>query len=480
LASHGRKCPLAGCDSASHDAYIEKRLADIHEQRLVLPTEMPALAELATALSDAVHTDATTAELVRPSAATLRRLAQAALLQPGGGETDHESPRRQVFRIAYAVFHGHSLSEVFDAGELLSQQILPLFEQRAVTPNSIVFETGLKELLYDHMYADAPVVGDPSESGPRRARLIDPDLAPMMLDVAWHDLAASRGPLQAWLNVLAGADRVQLRIRAAQAAGVLATYDFEAVYGALIGRWARGRVVYRQSAVFALDVAVADPRLVARVRRQVRSWQESPNAFLKDTAARAYGLRIGIDTPEDAITELHNLAQRGELNASDSIAAAMATLYSSGADSAVLDALPEWTFTKNDNLRRHAVRLLLVLARVAGPKPREPWTPVISHLGQDEARQAAVVELWRYALVGSQTASRAWEPLRRWMVSADADPGQADLVVSLATRILTVRGTERERFEFGLRAGFHLNTWSRRYPDSTVIRRVRRELKVAR
>ncbi|MBN1171500.1 MAG: hypothetical protein JXA67_04950 [Micromonosporaceae bacterium] len=475
LTMHAKTCE-EGCDQWTVDDYATRRIAELRDLGHPLPTDMATLVAMAASIAGAVHSEVPIRELVRLSEQELRQLAREALITTEEeAEAALEAQRRQAFRIAYAVFHGHPLSDAFDAGELLSGQILPLFEHRETAPTHVVFDAGLDKLLYRKMYLDGGHKDGESPGARRNARLVDSALAPMMLDVAWHDFAATRGPIQAWLDVLAGADRARVQVRAAQVAGVLATFDFETVYGTLIGRWARGNARYRQSAALAMDLAATEDRLAARIRRQVLDWRDSPNPFLQDTAAKVYGTRIGASMPEDAIRSLRKLAEAGELQGSSSMAMAMAMLYGSGSPELVLDELVRWAAEADDCLRQHAVLVLLALAKLAGPKAKGPWPPVLPLVADHPERQGALVRLWRHALVGSRMAARSWEPLRRWMVAADAEPDQADLVVALAARMLANR-EERVAFDFRLRAGFHLGRWRQQYPDCAVIRRVYEEI----
>ncbi|MGW4499904.1 hypothetical protein ACWENR_14995 [Micromonospora sp. NPDC004336] len=375
-------------------------------------------------------------------------------------------PHRQAFRIAYAVFAGHPLSDVFHAGELLSQQIIPLYETRGTTPDRLIFDGNIDRLIHPSMVA--PARGDEQRPGPRCAELADETLIRAILDVAWHDYDALRGPLMTWLMVLAGNRSWKVRLRAAQIVGILAGFDFDQVYRVLIGVWARWQATYRRSAALAMDMAYVDARLTRRVRQRVYDWSRSPDPLLQDSAARVYGMRLGEEDVPRAVRELARMGRQPELAASSSVAAAMSMLFLAGATDDVMDELADWVASPNEHLPQHAVRALVILARQPGSVDRQGW-PALPELAERRERwQRALVDLWRNALTNAETSRRAWDPMRKWLLAADHDEKLRAFVESLAMEIFASPLDSRARF--------NLRLWRNRHPDAVLIAALIRRL----
>ncbi|WP_305787003.1 hypothetical protein [Symbioplanes lichenis] len=445
-------------------AYVTRRLDEIDRiQPYALPGKMREVVDLARVLAENLHTDVATAVLVERDRASLRKIASDAMrLGPGGtGGTE----RWQSFRLAYAVFDGFPLRQVFEAAELLAREVLPIFETRESPPDHVVFEGAVSELLLDSMYIADPIEQlATAEVVPRRARLVDPALTRMILDVVWNDFDSVHLPLLTWLDVLAEHPSAYVRVRAAQAAALLAGFDFDQVYRALIRPWAERGLAYRQSAAAALQLAAAEARLAGRVHRQVSDWVRSPNPNLQDSAARALSTTIGATDPIGAVDKLRDLAGRPDLAVSNAVGLAMVSLFATEAATLVLDELTAWASGRNVHRRRHAVRAVLLLSRTAGGKGATDFSSVRDFVGADDLRLSTLAALWRDALIGPDTAGLAWEPLRRWLISADEDRSLDSFVIDLASRVLL--GVDRSR------ALFHLRLWRSRHPQSPTVARL--------
>ncbi|MET8041891.1 hypothetical protein ABZU25_13650 [Micromonospora sp. NPDC005215] len=388
-----------------------------------------------------------------------RKLAKKILAATQDTDETQPAPHRQAFRIAYAVFAGHPLSNVFLAGELLSQQIMPLYETRETPPDRLIFDGNVDNLIHPSMVASAR--DDSQRAGPRCAELTDDTLITAILDVAWHDYDTLRGPLMTWLTVLAGNRSWQVRLRAAQIAGILAGFDFEQVYRSLIVVWARWQARYRRSAALAMDMAYVDGHLTRRVRQRVQDWTRSPDPLLQDTAARVYGMRLGEDDVPRALRELARMGRQPELTASSSVAAAMSELFLHGAAGQVMDELATWIASSNEHLPQHAVRSLVILAQQPSSMDRRGWL-ALPELAEHRRRwQRALVTLWRNALTNAETSRRAWNPMRKWLLAADHDDDLRALVEALAMEIFADPLDSRARF--------NLRLWRNRHPDAVLI-----------
>lgn len=462
---HPGTCEQDGCSTGHSRDFVARMLADGQVRHVVdRMASLRAVADFAASLAGHVHSGQ---EGVDAAVARwrdrLRRLAKEILHVPqSGGEPAALDPHRQAVRITYALFHGHPLSDVFAAGELLSATVLPRFERREPVPNNHLFERELDELVPAEMRfaASASVDGTPRDN-PRRAWLVDEELMPAVVEVVWHEYDGLRAPLREWLTTLAGGPLHRVRVRAAQIAGILLGHDFDSVYRDLVGPWARGNAAFRQSAALAMELAAGDRQLAPRVRQQVQSWSRSSNPALQDTAARTYGTLFGAQDEADAIWSLRELGKRPETDAAGSVSFAMASLFLGGATKSVLDALGGWALAGDDHLPRHAVRTMLVLGRFsAGPDHRD--RPVLAHLAmQDSAVEASLVRLWLRALAGQDDAERAWDLMRRWLLAADEDREFAAFLESFLPRVCAGRLSGRSLFRFAV--------WTERHPSARVL-----------
>ncbi|UKY47695.1 hypothetical protein [Streptomyces inhibens] len=472
LAGHPGACAHQDC-SAEHTAAFTARMLESQQVQRTLDgaPSVRSVVEFAEVLAQSIHSEDTSlSDVIGQWRDRLRRLAKQ-LLQVST-QTSHGpvlDPHRQAFRIAYAFFHGHPLSDVFEAGDVLSATVLPRYETREPAPTNHVFERELDQLIPQEMRAsvDTTSVGGVDDN-PRRARLVDEELMHAVIEVVWHDYDSLRDPLREWLTALVARPLERIRVRAAQIAGILLSHDFDSVYRDLIRNWAGDSAAYRQSAALALEMAAHDPRLVQRVRGQIRSWLGSPRWQFQDSAARAYGTLVGAQDVPDTLWALRELGTRQELAFSSSVAFSMSWLYLAGSPGPTADALDRWITSENDHLAKHAIRTLLILSRYgAGPDRRD--RPVLADAAMaDPDRADALVRLWRRALMGQDSSTRAWDQLRRWLLAADADKELAAFLETLVPRICARPLT--------LRTGFYLGMWAGRHPDSGTVRQLRQQL----
>ncbi|MEW1750726.1 hypothetical protein [Streptomyces angustmyceticus] len=470
LAGHPGVCTRQDCTDVDATAFVTRMLESPQVQRtLDGAPSVGSVVEFAEVLAQSVHSEDTSlGEVINQWRDRLRRLAKQLLhVSAETAQGPVLDPHRQAFRIAYAFFHGHPLSDVFEAGEVLRATVLPRYETREPAPLNHVFERELDQLIPQEMRAAADATPGGADDNPRRARLVDEELMHAVIEVVWHDYDSLRDPLREWLTALVAGPLERIRVRAAQIAGILLSHDFDSVYRDLIRHWAGDSAAYRQSAALALEMAAHDPRLVHRVRGQIRSWLSSPRWQLQDSAARAYGTLVGAQDVPDTLWALRELGTRPELALSSSVAFSMSWLYLAGAPGPTADALDHWITSDNDHLHRHAIRTLLILSRYgAGPDRRD--RPVLADTAMtDQERADALVRLWRHALMGKDSSTRAWDLLRRWLLAGDADKELAGFLEVLVPRICAR--------PLSLRAGFYLGIWAGRHPDSRTIRQLRHQ-----
>ncbi len=465
LNDHLRSC-INLCDEKLMDSYVGQCLHNENfQQQLQFQASPRMMVDFAEALVAGMHAGDEPAEvLVRLPNQLRESVALALQEQDFQPDEPDRGPLRQAILTCCAIFDDRPLADVFESCQILLRQVLPRFETRETVLTQTVFYSKLTNLI-EESGSDTKLLVLTNDT-PRRVRFVAPSLAALVLDVVWHDFISTRVPLMTLLDLLAGHERAVVQVRAAQVAGFLATFGFDEIYRALIGTWARGNARYRESAALALEVAAGDERLLTRIRDRIEDWSNSPNTRLRDTAARAYGTRIGAMVPHDAIKALYAFAKKSDLADSKAIAAALARLYIAGASEQVLNELCEWIGSEVKYVRRHAVRTLLLLARLSTQRSATDIPRLASMT--DSSRLGSLVSLWRGALLHRETGARAWDSLQLWLLNADSDDELAT-VEPLARRVLTG--------SLAGRALFYLRLWAARYPEAIVLQRLYKDIK---
>jgi hypothetical protein len=375
------------------------------------------------------------------------------------------APRRQALRTAYAIFDGLELSEVFFAAEELLG-MLRRVEAPDSTPARPVFGDVLDKLLFKDMLGDGGIDRTESASG-RRALLRNPHLSDAFLDVAWNDYDTTRFVLPQWLDMVATGGRPVTRLRAAQAAGKLALYDFEKVMADLIRPWALDlNGLRRQAAAWALEQVSRNEWYSARVRGRVHDWVLSNDAELHDTAARVYGTAFGAESPEAAMTDLHSIAMDPRQLKFRSVGHAVASLYLADPSGPVLDHLNAWLSDASPEVAAHTAWALLYLARILDSE-RPEWPQLLLDASNAPDRRPVLARLWRAALSGSTTTFLAWDLLRQWLELPYRNGNQdGDVPEQLLLLVIdTLDGPALRR-----RGRWHVGLWLRRRPDDRLLK----------
>ena len=168
-------------------------------------------------------------------------------------------------------------------------------------------------------------------------RYLDRRTPAVLLTHLWRRNQPLRQPISGWLCELSSDPRLRVRIRAAQATGLLAAADFSHTFPALILPGAMASPSRRKPvdpthdeesdefdaddttwerrgfAAMALDQAALDDRLRPMVVEVLRRWRRSPDYALRWTAARTLGLEIGLASLSKSLDELRVIGTPWEL-----------------------------------------------------------------------------------------------------------------------------------------------------------------------
>ncbi|MEV2197218.1 hypothetical protein AB0I02_40515 [Streptomyces phaeochromogenes] len=461
------------CDADSTARFLSRVTGDEHlRSTLGLARSVTGVVQLARVLAENIHAaDEDLGDVIGRWRDWLRLLALEMLgLDTRRMEDGTPDPHHQAFRISYALFNGHPLSDVVEAGDLLSRIMLPHF---GISEEDLVHhmaEQNINRLVPQEMRASEATAADTRNTS-RRALLVHEQLLHTMLESTWDAYSRLRLPLLGWLDLLVGGrgpGRERVRVRVAQLVGLLMGHEFDFVYRERVGPWARSDSgVRRVCAGLALEMAAAEGGAADRVVSRVQDWARSPGAALQDSAARAYGTSIGLRDVPATLTELGRLGRKPELVASNSVAFSTAWLFLAGRVDEVTAELDDWVTARDEYLPRHAVRTMLALGRFTVSVDR-PGRPALAELALTNDKNAELfVALLNRALITRETSTRAWNLLGRWLPDADGEGNEdlAALYESLAPRIFTgpLKG----------RARFHLDrVWLPRHKDSATLRRV--------
>jgi hypothetical protein len=335
--------------------------------------------------------------------------------------------RLTATRIAVAVFDGMPRHIAESTAEDLAVQmgtphaaaagssdaapfVVPRTSARLLDPDDtfvLQASTPIEFLRLDVPHAKGMVPGEV-------VRYLDPRMPAAVLRSAWSGQYALRSPMITWLDGLSRDPRYDVRLRAAQAAGLLTSIDFTHAVDALIMPAATAQPeakpaleaadreeeddgdeefdtawqYRRHFAAVAMDHTARDLRLREAVRRRLSYWRRSDDSALRWTAAIALGYDVGARAPGDAFEDLRVLgtpwearrfreleaaahkagkrtaALRREDEVFHAAGSGVAGLFRSGAHLEVLDQLRKWMDHPRRSLRLLADQAVIYIMQI--------------------------------------------------------------------------------------------------------------------
>jgi len=384
-------------------------LADILDER-----DDPAFAtRVAKAVVDALRTDADLGQAVARLRDPDEQVGEWLGTDPDNAEIG--------LVLATAVLEGSTYLSISDAAVALYRELGG--GSAAITPRYVRTLTAERSWIEWVVPDDGPPVLRFRHAGLRQAVLIR----------AWFELDGARAKVLQWLTKLADHPDVEVRARAAGAAGVLATGDFEHALYQYFLPWASAKsVTLRQSAGLGLNVAGSVGGDTKAVWRHVEHWAEqrgtTPRARnLAGTAALAACGPLGVAEPHRALRVLRGLVHDAEWWALVPTAIGTSMLLEEGRVAPVLDALLEWSEPPSND--EPAVKALTVFAYAAEEPGAADDRPVLLDAAADH--RDALPELWGRALACELVRPLATDALRAWIRVADDDPLTRPVVLDL-------------------------------------------------
>jgi hypothetical protein len=245
-----------------------------------------------------------------------------------------------------------------------------------------------------------------------------------------------------------------VQTKAAHAAGILATFDFDFARARLLDPWAKSRKFRdHHSATMMLESAVAGDRdILPRVRDLMRKLANGTRGQ-RLVAADAYGSSIGLNAPGLALRDLRSIALGRDIEVSKTVAGSIGNLYSKATAGEIIKELVSWVSSGSLSGRYTSALAFVRLARITSGNPAYP--PLIDLEPNDELFQRLAV-LWRNALDLRIVTSRSqrpelavpdsWTVLIRWVSRYEEESA----IRAVIDRLLSVNGAGSEQLRKAL------------------------------
>ncbi len=332
-----------------------------------------------------------------------------------------------------------------DAGYLhVADAAIALYRQLSTSSATLTLRY-LRKILAERGWLElvTPPAGD---RGVSRLRFKSAHLRVAVLGVTWFELDGARAKILEWLKGLAEHNDVEVRARTAQAAGILATNDFEHGLHKYLLPWAASKTaVLRQSAAHGLNVAGTIGGNTEAAWSHIEQWAEFESSTrspkLPITAGLAVGGRLGVDDPRRALLVLRTLVHRDSWDLLEPVAISTKSLLQAGRATEVLRALLEWAERSDDE--EATIKVLMTFSFAVLPEDGSGDRPLL--MREDREHGDVLPELWGRALADSSARKLARTALRSWVRYADRDETVSSAVLDLLVGIADRGSADLER-----------------------------------
>lgn len=354
-----------------------------------------------------------------------------------------------AFVVATAVLEGSSYLKVADAGVTLYRSLSNA--SGAMSPRY------LRQLGAERSWI-TPCRPPDDPDGPQILRFRRAALPGAVLATVWSEMDGAREKILTWLTNLAKSTDVEIRTRAAGAAGMLATADFEHGLHSYFLPWASDQSIWlRQSAASGIGFAGSTGGHADAAWAYIERWAEQVRYHKKDsnlaaTAILAAGGPLGVDDPRRALRVVRALLEQDERSAYlGSAAQSCLTLLAAGQVAVVLDALLDWTDGKDTDQLVMASLFVFSLALVEGgePGPATARRPML--LDAADQHRDALPELWGRALSNETVRPFALDALEFWVRWVDEESSDFMTVLMTIAGIAERGDVEQRRIRLALR-----------------------------
>jgi hypothetical protein len=319
---------------------------------------------------------------------------------------------------------------------------------------------------------------DGPRAGPPRVWFRNPRVQQAVLGYAWTCFDGRRPAIQDWLRQLIAHPDVDVRARAAVAAGVVAWTDHDYALHRYLRSWAGSTSrVLRESAATALNVVGGHPQFADPMWRLLESWaEERPTPFqrrLSTTAAMAAGGTLGGREPLRALHVLRAALDREDWGTLIPVTWSLLHLLEQDRISEVLARLIDWSRPQDSSpIVTKALSAFAFLTRQPAPSRgdasggpngsppgagrAEPGERAPLLLAHAREHRASLEELWARALARKPAQTQALDALRECLDryagrDATVQRNIGDILLGVAAR----PGRHRARLEW------HLEQWAK-------------------
>ncbi|RSN55324.1 hypothetical protein DMH01_33985 [Amycolatopsis sp. WAC 04182] len=332
-----------------------------------------------------------------------------------------------------------------DAGYLHVADAAIALYRRLSTSSATLTLRYLRKILSERGWLEL-VTPPPGEGGVPRLRFKSAHLRVAVLGVTWVELDGARAKILEWLKSLAEHNDVEVRARTAQAAGILATNDFEHGLHKYLLPWAASKMaVLRQSAAHGLNVAGTLGGNAEAAWSHIEQWAEFERSTrspkLPITAGLAVGGRLGFDDPRRALLVLRTLIHHDSWDLLEPVAISTKSLLQAGRATEVLQALLEWADRSDDE--EATVKVLMTFAFSVLPEDGSGERPLL--MREEREHCDVLPELWGRALADSSARKLARAALRSWVRYADHDETVSSAVLGVLVGIADRGRVDLER-----------------------------------
>ncbi|MFB8348032.1 hypothetical protein [Streptomyces niveus] len=366
----------------------------------------------------------------------------------------YRDPEALSFALAAAVLENSGYLTVADAAVKLRTALTP----PELAPPDLRFRDRLGHeqqwIRLDFTDTAAPVV-----------RFRSPLLGQVILAYAWGTLDGRRTAFLDWLRGLLKHSDLEVRARAAVAAGVLAWADHHYAVHRFLTAWA-GSTSWplRQAAATAFGVAGSHPESADAVWELLHRWARGGTSAhqrrLAGTAANSVGGLLGRDSPHRAVAVLRAALDHGDdWGTLPSVAWGGVHLIHQGQAQALLDGYLEWSQPQDlSPMVAKSLSAFVFAVSVPYEQPADiteehagvPGVPLL--LSDLHRHRHQLAELWARALARRPVQDSALPVLREWIDTyADKCPGSLGTIGELLADIASRPGRHRERLVWWLK-----------------------------
>lgn len=354
------------------------------------------------------------AERPHPQHIEARRL----LRQSADGLNGDRDLGKRAFFIAWAVLDGLPTVQICRAAQRLAEL---LYDTESPDTHAKLGLLPFGAILDEWL-------GDARDDPPDYAETMDRRLphragfARAVMDVVWFDYVIAHEALLDWLEGLCSHTDPQVRLKAAQAIGRLASYDFDFIEQRYFIRWSGGaKRVLHETTAYALEAAVAyDGRRFERVFERAEQWAKGTLAQ-QSTATQLLGTVLGVRDPARAMRILRQIAVSQPKALRSPLIWSIVEMFAGGSGLAVLDALRSWARSPHPAVRRLTALSLAELARIGrgyllpddrkGSAREQNVPPLMAFYDRSSVR---VIDLWLQVLTSRTCGPEPWNALRAW------------------------------------------------------------------